>query len=42
MPMSAYYREAFRYYWLRFMLTMYWFKIVFLRAFGVKASDEEL
>lgn len=38
----VYYKEAFRYYWLKFMLTMYWLKISFMRAFGVKASEEEL
>lgn len=39
---STYYREAFRYYWLRFLLGLYRFKIRFMQMFGYKASAEEL
>lgn len=39
---SVYYREAARYYWLRFLLGLYRFKIRFMQIFGYKASAEEL
>jgi hypothetical protein len=42
LPRMTYYREAFRYYWLKFMLTMYWFKVAIMGALGYKASPEEL
>ena len=39
---KTYYREAFRYYWLSFLLGLYRFKIRFMQLFGYKASPEEL
>ena len=37
-----YLKEGFRYYWLKFWLTMYRVKLIFMHMFGIKASDEEL
>lgn len=37
-----YYKEAFRFYWIKFMLYIMRLKIRFLHMFGVKASPEEL
>ena len=39
---KVYWREAFRYYWLHFLLGLYRFKIRFMQMFGYKASPEEL
>ena len=38
----VYWREAFRYYWIRFLLGLYKISIRVKQAFGYKASPEEL
>jgi hypothetical protein len=38
----VYWREAFRYYWLKFLLAIYRYGIMIKQAFGYKASPEEL
>lgn len=40
--MTTYWREAFRYYWLRFLLGMYRLKIRMMQAFGYQVSPDEL
>ena len=39
---KVYWREAFRYYWLRFLLALFRWSIHVKQAFGYKASPEEL
>ena len=40
--MWEFYREAFNYYWLKFLLTLYRMKVRLTQALGYKVTEEEL
>ena len=42
MTFSQYWHEAWRYYWLKFLLSLNKLKIYLMHSFGYKVSDEEL